>query len=793
MEEKLFYAKSRKTSLSFVEESFDVYEGETLKKELFNLGDYKSFDVKDYELTEILSPASKSSYKQAIYGGADAIYFGYKEFNARASGENFESIKEVVDFCHFYNVKAYLALNICFTNSELPQVKEIVKEAEEANIDAFIICDLSLVPIIRGYSKAAIHASTQLGTHNSWGMDFLKDMGFNRAVLSREMSFEDIKSVTDTRSIETEVFIHGALCSCFSGGCLLSSMLTGNSANRGKCNQLCRKFYKSFVNGKPAIKGFLLSAKDICMDKYIKDLIDIGVSSLKIEGRLKREEYVGGVTMYYSDLKKGVEPIFDKDDIKVLFNRGNYTAGYFENNNVIYTGQPNHIGIYAGKVVHVLGENKAYVASDVPLESNNGYKVLRNQKEIGGVLATGEYNKNFSVVKSNVPLKIGDEIRLTSDASLAVFICNRKKRKVVPIQVRIAGGEKPQIILNIKGHKYTYTGKDYVQTAINHPITEEEIKTLFEGSKVREVKFVITDLQLYNAFLTKSQLNQIRRDLLDSVWRFLLGYYERTKKIFDERPIPKYEEETSRKLEGDFCEVDSIEIAKIALKQVKNIVYNPEIFVEEECQNFYRNIKKDDNNIFIKLPIYIPVSQEVFFESIIKIFDGVCANNIGGAYVARKLKKLLLCGPNLNIMNTKSWFIKNSCSYVVSPELNYTEVKRFKNPIIYAYGYLPLMYLNFCPRKVSGMQCGECKCELKFADEKGEYLITTQKFNGYCEHILHNAVLTDVGTRFDRARKYFDFCLRDKKEAETILSYYYGDKEYLPKNTNKLHLTRGVL
>ena len=117
----MFYAKSRKTSLSFVEESFDVYEGETLKKELFNLGDYKSFDVKDYELTEILSPASKSSYKQAIYGGADAIYFGYKAFNARAGGENFESIKEVVDFCHFYNVKAYLALNICFTNSELPQ------------------------------------------------------------------------------------------------------------------------------------------------------------------------------------------------------------------------------------------------------------------------------------------------------------------------------------------------------------------------------------------------------------------------------------------------------------------------------------------------------------------------------------------------------------------------------------------------------------------------------------------------------------------------------------------------
>lgn len=792
MEEILSYADSRKTAFPYVEENFDSYDGEPVEKRLFDFGDYKNFNIKSGDVTEILAPANRNTYKQAIYGGADAIYFGYKEFNARAGGDNFDSIKEVVDFCHFYNVKAYLALNICFTNGELQRVREVIEEAEDANIDAFIICDLSLVPVIRQYSKAAIHASTQLGAHNSWGMSFLKEMGFNRAVLSREMNFEDVKRVTDTQGIETEVFVHGALCSCFSGGCLLSSMLTGNSANRGKCNQLCRQYYKSSIDGKPAAKGYLLSAKDICLDKYVNDLVDIGVASLKIEGRLKRPEYVGGVTMLYSDLKKGIDPIYSAEDVKVLFNRGDYTEGYFEDNNVIYTGQPNHIGVYAGKVVHLLGDNKAYVTSEVPLEKENGYKILRNRREIGGAVATGECRNGFSVIKSNMPLKVGDVIRLTNDAELAEFVCSRKKRKNIPIKVRIAGGEKPHIVMNIMGNKFAFSGRDYAQFALNQPVTEEEIRNLFEGSRVREVRFTIVDLQLYNAFLTKAQLNQLRRDALDCVWRFLLGYYERTKKIFEEKPLPKYGEETTAFADGDYCEVDTSDKAKIASGRIKNIVYSPERFTEKECRKFYSEVKREDNLIFIKLPIYIPTTKEEFFENLIRIFDGVAADNIGGVYIAEKMKKRLLCGVNLNITNTKNWLIKNSCGYIVSTELNYNDVKKFKNPLVYAYGYLPLMHLNFCPRKVAGQVCGECGGELRYSDEKGEYAITTQKFDGYCEHILHNGILTDIGNGYLAARRYFDFTMSDRQTVERILNLYYAQSEYKPQGTNKLHLTRGI-
>ena len=790
MKEILSYDNCRKTVFPHTEESYDTYRDERVDKKLYDFGDFNNYNPPRRDMVEILAPASKNTYKQAVHGGADAIYFGYGEFNARAGGDNFDSLKEVVDFCHFYNVKAYLALNISFKQSELAQVKDIIIEAEEANLDAFIITDLALVPMIRKYSDAAIHASTQLGTHNSWGMDFLFDMGIDRAVLSREMTFDDIANVTDTEAVDTEVFIHGALCSCFSGGCLLSSMLTGNSANRGKCNQLCRRFYRSYIDGTPGESGYLLSAKDICLDKYMDDLIDIGVKSLKIEGRLKRAEYVAGVTFYYSELKKKKTPFLTKDDVKALFNRGDFTPGYFEGNDVIYTPQPNHIGIYAGKIVCLGKKNEAYVKAIMPLVPENGYKLLRNNKEIGGAVATGETKNGFYAIKSNGPLHVGDILRLTGNAELAEFVTQREKKKNIFLDIRIAEGEQPRIIMNIKGNKYTYTGKDFVQGAINHPITEEEIRNLFEGSKVREIKFKIINIELFNAFLTKAQQNALRRDVLDCVWEFLLGYYDRNSRIFEDKPIPKYTQTNKEKGQGDYCEVDTFEKYVLVRNFARNIVYSPKEYSLQGCRAFYKNVKNENNRVFLKLPIYIPTTKEDFFIGLIKIFDGVLTNNIGGVYIAEKLGKLCVCGQNMNITNTKNWLIKNTSDQIISPELRYSDVKKFEDPLVYAYGNLPLMYLNFCPRKVAGLMCGDCDRELRYNDDNGSYLITTQKFKGYCEHMLHNDRLTDIGTEYS-VRKYFDFTLASFAEIKRIVAVY-SSGEYKPENTNKLHLTRGV-
>lgn len=784
------YCDRYNISFPYIDQSYDTYEGEVLKKELLAYGDYKDRFPSRRDLFEILAPASVDTFKQAVYGGADAIYFGYGEFNARANGNNFTSIKEVVDFCHFYNVKAYLAINISFYNSELSEVTTIIKQAEDAGIDAFIISDLALVPIIREYSSACIHASTQMGVHNRWGMEFLDEMEIDRAILSREVNLDNIRDITEDARIEIEVFVHGAICSGFSGACLLSSMLTGNSGNRGRCNQLCRQFYTCYFNGKKTSKGYLLSAKDMNVSKYIEKLIEYGVDSAKIEGRLKRAEYIGGITSYYSEIKRGKCNSLNNDDIKKLFNRGDYTSGYFENNDIIYPMLPNHMGIYAGKIVCVSNDGlTGYVLAKYPLIKENGYKVLRNYVEVGGAVATGECINGFYLVKANQRLKQGDVIRLTSDKMLADRIINLKKRKNIPIAIKIESGKYPTCIMNIKGNRYKYEATFIAARALNQPITEDELISLFEGSKVREIKFIVTDIMVDSAFLTKAQINQFRREAIDNIWKYLLGYYKHSRPVFRRDVLPRY---ISRRFDGDYAEVDTLQKGHLVKNKFNFIVYNPYVFDYNECKEFYEAFKTEDNLIFIKLPIYIPTDKEKFFEGLIELFDGVVGNNVGAVYIAHKMKKFIVCGQNMNVTNTKNWLIKNTNQTILSPEINYKEIKKFNKPLVYAYGYLPLMYLNFCPRKNNCGNCGACDGDIVFKDAKGEYKITTQKFDGYCEHTMHNGIITDIGSKY-KVYKYFDFTLSSKDEILATLKNYYELEEYKPENTNKLHLTRGVL
>ncbi len=745
---------------------------------------------------ELLAPASVNSYKEAINGGANAIYFGYGEFNARAGGDNFVNLKEIVDYCHFHGVFAYLALNIAIKDDELDKVTEIIKEAERCKIDAFIISDLALVSIIKKHSWIPIHASTQMGVHNVWGVRFLEDMGIKRAILSREMTLANIEEVTRRAKIETECFVHGALCVGFSGGCLLSSMLTGNSGNRGRCNQLCRQYYKCKFNGKQVDEGYLLSAKDNCMSADIYDLKKIGVRSLKIEGRLKRPEYVGGVTRFYRDkISTKRSPITD-EHIKTLFNRGDFTDGYFSNRNVIYQRQPNHIGIYAGKVTTVIDKYTAYVATVMPLDEKNGYKVLRNHKEVGGAVATGKTFNGFGQIKTNFPLKPGDVLRLTSDKQLSDAILASEIREPVDVTIKMHANEKPLFKLSMLGREYLYKVERIAPEAINRPLMENEIRDLFNNSKMRCIKFNVIEVDLYNVFFSKAQLNAIRREIIDTVWTYALAYYKRDFEAFGPRhapsePPPRYKVE---KIKGDFVEIDDTKKLLLVADRFDNIVYNPSEYLMNKAKEFAKAVKKHGKNklVFLKLPIYVPVDKERLFVEMIEYFDGVFTNNVGGVFLGRRFNKLIVCGPNMNITNTKNWLIKNTHQYMVSPELTYVEMKKFTSPLVYVYGRLPLMYLNFCPRKNIGKECGKCKGEIAYCDQKGEYPITTQKFGGYCEHVMHNAVLTDVGTIEKKFNKYFDFTLSTAEEIMTTIDNYYNKSSYRPKDTNKLHFNRGV-
>ena len=280
-------------------------------------------------LPELLAPAgSYEALLAAISAGADAIYIGGKNFGARAYAKNFdlEEIKKAVEICHIHSVKLYVTVNTLVYDKELSLLSDFAAELYRIGVDAVISADLGAISEIRRrVPQLPVHASTQMSVHNTDGANAAAALGCERVVLARELSEKDIVSVTEKCIPETEIFLHGALCVCHSGQCLMSSLVGGRSGNRGECAQPCRLPYS---------KGYPLSLKDLSLARHIKKLIESGVSSLKIEGRMKSPDYVYRVTKIYRELLDSCKNATDKEEgeLKRVFSRGGFTDGYFKGN-----------------------------------------------------------------------------------------------------------------------------------------------------------------------------------------------------------------------------------------------------------------------------------------------------------------------------------------------------------------------------------------------------------------------------------------------------------------------------
>lgn len=277
---------------------------------------------------EILSPVGgKEQLIAAVRKGANAVYLGTKEFNARRNADNFSDSEliEAIKYCHVRNVKVYIALNTIISDRELKSVVETVKFIIKAGVDGIIIQDLAVLKIVKNISEnIPVHASTQMSIHNKEGAQIAKELGFCRIVPARELSKEELRVIKENSNLEMEVFVHGALCMSFSGQCYLSSILGARSANRGMCAQPCRLNFKSDCS------EYALSLKDVSLIDRIQELEEIGVDSLKIEGRMKRPEYVAIAT---ESCKKAIEnSVYDKETLRAVFSRSGFTDGYFTGN-----------------------------------------------------------------------------------------------------------------------------------------------------------------------------------------------------------------------------------------------------------------------------------------------------------------------------------------------------------------------------------------------------------------------------------------------------------------------------
>lgn len=287
---------------------------------------------------ELLAPAGNyAALHAAVQSGADAVYIGGPKFGARSSADNFtvEEIKKWSDYCHIYGVKVHTAVNTLIKEKELAELQNYVRELSRAEVDALIVQDIGAADIIKNtIPDMELHASTQMTVTSLEGVKYLENMGFSRVVLARELSEKEIEHICRNSKAEIEVFVHGAICMCYSGQCLMSSILGGRSGNRGRCAQPCRLPYELIEGRKKTASGYILSPKDMALINELTALEKIGVTSLKIEGRLKRAEYVSAVVGIYRKYLDNIGRV-SKEDMKELlaaFSRTGFTDGYFKGN-----------------------------------------------------------------------------------------------------------------------------------------------------------------------------------------------------------------------------------------------------------------------------------------------------------------------------------------------------------------------------------------------------------------------------------------------------------------------------
>ena len=498
---------------------------------------------------ELLAPAGNfEALKAAVNYGADAVYLGGTSFSARASANNFnhEELVEAVKYCHLRGVKVYLTINTLLNENELNNAYNEVLFAYENNVDALIIQDIGLFYLIREkLPDFALHASTQMHIHNLKGVKNAKKLGFKKVVLARESNLELIKKACK-EDIEIECFVHGAICVSYSGQCLMSSATKNRSANKGMCAQCCRLKYELLdenINKVNTDTDYLLSPKDMFLLNDLSDLLDAGVSSLKIEGRLKSPVYVGLVTKIYREAidayyenKKYILSKDDYDNLLTVFNRG-FTNAYLKDKKEDIFGniRPNHMGIEIGKVIGFKnGECLIKLSNDI--NQFDGIRII-GKNDTGKILNTITVNKKYvsSAKKGEIiSIKLNDYVYKddivvkTYDYKLENDLLNYKlKKRKIDLNLKFIEFENVEMVAKLDNLEFKKVFDIKCEKAINAPLSKEDLVN--QINKFADSPFILDKVNVIigNVFMAKSVINKIRRTFINEFEEFILNSFKR--------------------------------------------------------------------------------------------------------------------------------------------------------------------------------------------------------------------------------------------------------------------------
>lgn len=641
---------------------------------------------------ELLAPAgSYDSLRAAINAGADAVYMGGSDFGARAYAENpdTEKLIEAIDYVHLHNKKLYLTLNTLLKDSEIQsKLYDFLNPLYKHGLDAVIVQDFGVLEFVRSsFPELDIHASTQMTITGADGAKLLKESGAIRIVTARELNLKEIEDIHINADIEIESFIHGALCYCYSGQCLLSSILGGRSGNRGRCAQPCRLPYDISLKNNQNEK-YLMSPKDMCTVKILPEILDAGVYSLKIEGRMKSPEYVAGVTEIYRKymdmyLKNGKEGYNVSDDdykkLTDLYSRNGFTDGYYK--------------------------------------CHNGRHMIS--------LSTPSYNS----VDSNRILELHDK-----------YVAKDKKLPV-KIESYILKNQPMRLELNCNNYKTSVMGF-IPEMSSNRPATIDSVKKqlIRLGSTPFEAESV--DIHLDNElFVPVKALNELRRNAVDSLLESMLKPHQRNDGLnvcHDTKTINIVKTTTNI-----ICYVETVEQMKslLNINEIGTIYISSDFMDTNTMQKCINICKEHEKNCFIVLPSIFRKGSERFFKTDFKA-DGYIVKNADELFHFKNSGKKLIADYSLYTMNNmaKSFLSKNGIVSTTAPlELNEKELYKRDNinDQIIVYGYLPLMVSAGCGKKT--MNVCDKKDSIYELKDRYRKIFRVKTSCRYCYNILYNS------------------------------------------------------
>ncbi len=796
-------------------------------------------------MMEILAPAgSPEALNRAQAAGADAVYLGYAAFSARAGAGNFDrrQLEDALAFAHLHHMRVYVTVNTLVKDEELPGVRELLALLSSLRADGVLVQDPGILRLIRReFPELRVHASTQMAIHNETGVRWCARMGMKRVVLARECSLEEIRRCVGT-GMEIEVFGHGAQCVSVSGECLFSSMVGERSGNRGRCAQPCRKLYR--LDGK---EGAWLSPRDLCLRDRIPDLAEAGAASLKIEGRLKRPEYVYTVTDSY---RRGLDRLRDgnfrpadaeeKDRLRQMFDRGGFMEGYAfgtEDAGVIQPRSVNHRGIRIGEVTECRG-NLAKVRLERELHDGDGLRILHGKRETEMTYAGRETPAGETAtlrLREGTRAEAGDEVwRLTDARLLAAAMAAPARKIAVNMTLEAWPGEKIRLSVT-DGERTAEVCGEPVSAARNRETAAEEMERQLRRTGGTDFEARSVRVRTAGAFVPVSALNALRREGLDRLAEarrnaFACGPVDGTAPGGEAREGSLERAELPERI----VIVRNAAQAEACRESGALIIWYPEDFREEALETISGDIQPGD---WLRLP---EVCEENTLRGIHRwvsrrrdLPGGVMLGSVGQLGLTWPVP--VAAGPGIPVMNREAARLlgEQGCVFVTaSPELTGEEWRKLRaaepedgNPAerqeqsgtkehrsvlppvaVPAYGRTQLMLLHHCPaRTARGLNRGHRDCALcdrnapeslrgKVLEDERGYRFPLQRIRlpEGCLVRLLNALPTDLGDRPAPGPRLVEMTAESGEEARQIMEALRENRK-APGESTRGHWNRPVL